>query len=72
VLVCDEVKINNVDIYCEHVGRKGKDYETKLTMEIFRCDFAYETDLVYRPTFTPFSKAKVRVVYFLQFVSFGL
>jgi hypothetical protein len=24
------VKINNLDTYCEQVGRRGKDYETKL------------------------------------------
>jgi hypothetical protein len=26
---CDQVKINNLDTYCEQVGRRGKDYETK-------------------------------------------
>jgi hypothetical protein len=26
---CDKVKINNLDTYCEQVGRRGKDYETK-------------------------------------------
>jgi hypothetical protein len=29
VLECDQVKINNLDTYCEQVGRRGKDYETK-------------------------------------------
>jgi hypothetical protein len=24
------VKINNLDTYCEQVGRRGKDWETKL------------------------------------------
>jgi hypothetical protein len=23
---CDQVKINNLDTYCEQVGRRGKDY----------------------------------------------
>jgi hypothetical protein len=27
---CDQVKINNLDTYCEQVGRRGKDYETKI------------------------------------------
>jgi hypothetical protein len=27
---CDQVKINNLNTYCEQVGRRGKDYETKL------------------------------------------
>jgi hypothetical protein len=26
---CDQVKINNFYTYCEQVGRRGKDYETK-------------------------------------------
>jgi hypothetical protein len=26
---CDQVKRNNLDTYCEQVGRRGKDYETK-------------------------------------------
>jgi hypothetical protein len=24
---CDQVKINNLDTYCEQVGKRGKDYE---------------------------------------------
>jgi hypothetical protein len=27
---CDQVKIKTLDTYCEQVGRRGKDYETKL------------------------------------------
>jgi hypothetical protein len=26
---CNEVKISNLDTYCERVGRRGKDYRTK-------------------------------------------
>jgi hypothetical protein len=29
VSACDQVKINNLDTCCEHVGRRGKDYKTK-------------------------------------------
>jgi hypothetical protein len=29
VLECDQVKIKTLDTYCEQVGRRGKDYETK-------------------------------------------
>jgi hypothetical protein len=36
VLECDQVKINNLDAYCEQVGRRGKDYETKRNSRVIR------------------------------------
>jgi hypothetical protein len=30
---CDQVKINNLDTYCEQVGRRGKDCETIVTTQ---------------------------------------
>jgi hypothetical protein len=30
VFECDQVKIKTLYTYCEQVGRRGKDYETKL------------------------------------------
>jgi hypothetical protein len=31
VFVCDQVKSKTLYTYCEQVGRRGKDYETKLS-----------------------------------------
>jgi hypothetical protein len=31
VFQCDQVKIKTLYTYCEQVGRRGKDYETKQT-----------------------------------------
>jgi hypothetical protein len=31
---CDQVKINYLDSYCEQVGRRGKDCETKYKVKM--------------------------------------
>src|SRR5262245_49125207 len=36
---CDQVKINNLDTYCEQVGRRGKDYKTRRIIFIFNMNF---------------------------------
>jgi hypothetical protein len=30
---CDQVKINNLDTYCEQVGRRGKGYKTERSIK---------------------------------------
>jgi hypothetical protein len=35
------MKINNLDTYCEQVGRRGKDYETKLRIHVVKESYEF-------------------------------
>jgi hypothetical protein len=57
VFECDQVKIKTLDTYCEQVGRRGKNYETRRNVTEFKIchSIASEIKLVRRIS-SPFPK----------------